>query len=79
MPAQMMEGTELAREIVSRSAVRAGEMEAATGVRPCLATVIVGDDPASVMYVRMKRTGPAGRASTRVTSACLQRALPPNW
>ena len=54
MPAQMMEGTELAREIVSRSAVRAGEMEAATGVRPCLATVIVGDDPASVMYVRMK-------------------------
>ena len=54
MPAQLMEGTELAREIVSRSAARAGELEAATGVRPCLATVIVGDDPASVMYVRMK-------------------------
>jgi methylenetetrahydrofolate dehydrogenase (NADP+)/methenyltetrahydrofolate cyclohydrolase len=54
MPAQLMEGTELAREIVSRSAARADELEAATGVRPCLATVIVGDDPASVMYVRMK-------------------------
>jgi len=54
MPAQFMEGTELAREIVSRSAARAGELEAATGVRPCLATVIVGDDPASMMYVRMK-------------------------
>jgi methylenetetrahydrofolate dehydrogenase (NADP+)/methenyltetrahydrofolate cyclohydrolase len=54
MPAQLMDGTELAREIVSRSAARAGELEAATGVRPCLATVIVGDDPASVMYVRMK-------------------------
>jgi methylenetetrahydrofolate dehydrogenase (NADP+) / methenyltetrahydrofolate cyclohydrolase len=54
MPAQLMEGSELAREIVSRSAARAGELEAATGVRPCLATVIVGDDPASVMYVRMK-------------------------
>ena len=54
MPAQLMEGTELAREIVSRSAARAGELEAATGVRPCLATVIVGDDPASMMYVRMK-------------------------
>lgn len=54
MPAQLMEGTELAREILSRSAARAGELEAATGVRPCLATVIVGDDPASVMYVRMK-------------------------
>jgi methylenetetrahydrofolate dehydrogenase (NADP+) / methenyltetrahydrofolate cyclohydrolase len=54
MPAQLMDGTELAREIVSRSAARADELEAATGVRPCLATVIVGDDPASVMYVRMK-------------------------
>lgn len=54
MAAQLMEGTELAHEIVSRSAARAGELEAATGVRPCLATVIVGDDPASVMYVRMK-------------------------
>lgn len=54
MAAQLMEGTELAREIVSRTAARADELEAATGVRPCLATVIVGDDPASVMYVRMK-------------------------
>ena len=56
MPAQLMEGTELAREIVSRSAARAGELEAATGVRPCLATVIVGNDPASMMYVRMKES-----------------------
>lgn len=68
MPAQLMEGTELAREIVSRSAARAGELEAATGVRPCLATVIVGDDPASVMYVRMKenRSRRAGLDSRHV-------------
>ena len=39
-----MEGTELAREIVSRSAARAAELEAAAGVRPCLATVIVGSN-----------------------------------
>ena len=55
MAAQLMEGTELAREIVSRTAARADELQAATGVRPCLATVIVGDDPASVIYVRMKQ------------------------
>jgi methylenetetrahydrofolate dehydrogenase (NADP+)/methenyltetrahydrofolate cyclohydrolase len=54
MPANLMNGSQLAREIVSRSAVRAAELEAATGVAPCLATVIAGDDPASVTYVRMK-------------------------
>jgi methylenetetrahydrofolate dehydrogenase (NADP+)/methenyltetrahydrofolate cyclohydrolase len=54
MAAELMEGTELAREIVTRSAARATDLEASTGIRPCLATVIVGDDPASVTYVRMK-------------------------
>ena len=68
MAAQLMEGTELAREVVSRSAARAAEMEAATGVKPCLATVIVGDDPASVTYVRMKenRSRQAGIDSRHV-------------
>ena len=54
MAAELMEGTELAREIVTRSAARATDLEASTGIRPCLATVIVGNDPASVTYVRMK-------------------------
>ena len=54
MAAELMEGTELAREIVSQSAARAAGLAAAMGVRPCLATVIVGDDPASVAYVRRK-------------------------
>jgi methylenetetrahydrofolate dehydrogenase (NADP+)/methenyltetrahydrofolate cyclohydrolase len=54
MAAELMEGTELAREILSRSAARAAGLAASTGIRPCLATVIVGDDPASVTYVRMK-------------------------
>ncbi|GLZ34189.1 bifunctional protein FolD [Lentzea sp. NBRC 105346] len=51
----MMSGTELARDIVGRAAQRAGEYEKRAGRKPCLATVIVGDDPASVTYVRMKR------------------------
>ncbi|MFC1412519.1 bifunctional 5,10-methylenetetrahydrofolate dehydrogenase/5,10-methenyltetrahydrofolate cyclohydrolase [Streptacidiphilus sp. N1-12] len=55
MSAELMNGTELAREIVDRSAERARILVAETGVRPCLATVIVGDDPASVTYVAMKR------------------------
>ncbi len=68
MAAELMEGTGLAREIVSRSAARASELEASSGVRPCLATVIVGDDPASVTYVRMKenRCRRAGISSRHV-------------
>ena len=34
---------------------RAAEFERRTGRRPCLATVLVGDDPASATYVRMKQ------------------------
>lgn len=56
MPADLMNGAGLAREIVSRTAARAAELERSTGIKPCLATVIVGDDPASVTYVRMKES-----------------------
>lgn len=51
----MMSGTELARDIVEQTAERAREFTERAGRKPCLATVIVGDDPASVTYVRMKR------------------------
>ncbi|TDH56240.1 bifunctional 5,10-methylenetetrahydrofolate dehydrogenase/5,10-methenyltetrahydrofolate cyclohydrolase [Mycobacterium eburneum] len=50
-----MRGVELAATINSDTASRAESLVAATGVRPTLATVLVGDDPASVTYVRMKR------------------------
>jgi len=55
MPAQLMTGTGLARESVARSARRAQDLLERTGVKPCLATVLVGEDPASVTYVAMKR------------------------
>ncbi len=55
MPAELMNSTGLARESVERSAERTRRLLDRTGVRPCLATVIVGDDPASVTYVAMKR------------------------
>ncbi|SDM21434.1 methylenetetrahydrofolate dehydrogenase (NADP+) / methenyltetrahydrofolate cyclohydrolase [Allokutzneria albata] len=50
-----MSGTELAATIVKETAERAAEFERRTGTKPCLATVLVGDDPASVTYVKMKR------------------------
>ena len=53
--AQLMSGTEVARSIVEGVAARAAAFTAATGTRPCLAAVLVGDDPASVTYVTMKR------------------------
>ena len=68
MPAALMDGSALARDIVSAAAKRAADLTAATGVTPCLATVIVGEDPASVTYVRMKqnRSAKAGIVSRHV-------------
>ena len=52
--AELMDGTGLAREILADATTGAADL-IANGVRPCLATVIVGEDPASVTYVRMKQ------------------------
>jgi len=52
---RMMECTSLARDILARSTERAGAFAKQTGRPPCLAAVLVGEDPASVTYVRMKR------------------------
>ena len=68
MVAELMDGTALAREIVADAAKRAADLKAATGVTPGLAAVIVGGDPASLIYVRMKqnRARSAGIASRLV-------------
>jgi methylenetetrahydrofolate dehydrogenase (NADP+)/methenyltetrahydrofolate cyclohydrolase len=49
-----MEGTALARRLLAECAAAARRFQDDAGRRPCLAAVIVGDDPASVTYVRMK-------------------------
>jgi methylenetetrahydrofolate dehydrogenase (NADP+) / methenyltetrahydrofolate cyclohydrolase len=49
-----MDGTGLAREILADATAGAADL-VANGVAPRLATVIVGEDPASVTYVRMKQ------------------------
>ncbi|GAA2493205.1 bifunctional 5,10-methylenetetrahydrofolate dehydrogenase/5,10-methenyltetrahydrofolate cyclohydrolase [Streptomyces longisporus] len=53
--ARLIDGTSLARRIVADTAERAADLTERTGTAPCLATVLVGEDPASVTYVRMKR------------------------
>jgi methylenetetrahydrofolate dehydrogenase (NADP+)/methenyltetrahydrofolate cyclohydrolase len=54
MPARLMEGTELARRLLDDAAAGARRFAGAAGRLPRLAAVIVGEDPASVTYVRMK-------------------------
>jgi methylenetetrahydrofolate dehydrogenase (NADP+) / methenyltetrahydrofolate cyclohydrolase len=66
--AKLMIGTDLAAEMVAKAADRARALQDRTGVQPCLATVLVGDDPASATYVRMKqnRSKKAGIGSRSV-------------
>ena len=51
----LMSGTALAASILADASDRSAELLQRTGVRPCLVAVLVGTDPASVTYVRMKR------------------------
>lgn len=53
--ARLMDGTALARELTARTTASAAAFTRRTGTAPCLATVLVGEDPASVTYVKMKR------------------------
>ena len=55
MPAELMDGRAVAEALLADNAKRAAEFTTAAGRPPLLATVLVGDDPASHTYVRMKR------------------------
>jgi methylenetetrahydrofolate dehydrogenase (NADP+) / methenyltetrahydrofolate cyclohydrolase len=55
MSAHVMDGTAVAAQLVEQVTVGTTEFARAHGRTPCLATVLVGDDPASHTYVRMKR------------------------
>ena len=66
--ARLMSGTDLADQILKHTATRALEFAEQYGYQPCLATVLVGDDPSSATYVRMKqnRSAKVGIASRHV-------------
>src|SRR5262245_46183347 len=55
MPAKILDGKQLAQQIRSELAEEVIEFIQNNGVVPCLAAVLVGDDPASEVYVRNKR------------------------
>ena len=65
MTATLIDGKTIAAEIRENLAKDVREFSAATGVIPKLATVLVGDDPASAVYVRSKHQacGKAGMES----------------
>ncbi len=52
--ASLIDGKAFSQTLVERVAAAAARLEAAHGVKPGLAVVIVGEDPASQLYVRNK-------------------------
>jgi methylenetetrahydrofolate dehydrogenase (NADP+)/methenyltetrahydrofolate cyclohydrolase len=54
MPASLIDGKAIGAAVRAEVKERAAELIARTGIRPCLAAVLVGEDPASAVYVRNK-------------------------
>lgn len=71
MTAQLIDGTAIARSVRENVAKGVAELAAAGGPVPGLATVLIGDDPASEVYVRNKR-----RACTAAGMRDLHHHLP---
>ena len=65
MAADIIDGKAIALELRTKVATGVGKLKAETGVTPGLAVVLVGNDPASGVYVRSKarQTEEAGMAS----------------
>lgn len=51
---KLLNGKPVADSILDRASGLVERLKAEKGVTPCLATILVGDDPASAMYVNMK-------------------------
>jgi methylenetetrahydrofolate dehydrogenase (NADP+)/methenyltetrahydrofolate cyclohydrolase len=71
--ALVLDGKALARRIEGELGLRVEKVKAATGRTPILATILVGDDPASATYVKMK-----GNACRRVGMDSRRVELPGN-
>ncbi|SDT46794.1 bifunctional 5,10-methylenetetrahydrofolate dehydrogenase/5,10-methenyltetrahydrofolate cyclohydrolase [Microlunatus soli] len=55
MSAEIIDGSAVAKQLLAETAARAKAFTERAGRAPCLATVLVGQDPASMSYVRMKQ------------------------
>lgn len=67
----ILDGKVLAKIIEDDLVVRVEKIKSESGITPILATILVGDDPASVTYVRMK-----GNACARIGLGSLKIILP---
>lgn len=54
MSAKIIDGNALSTTVRAELAERAAALKATRGVQPCLAVILVGEDPASSVYVRNK-------------------------
>ena len=72
MKAKLIDGTRIAQEVRAEVAEGVKEMKRKHGVVPGLAVVLVGDDPASGVYVRNKQ-----RAATEAEMFARDVRLPP--
>ena len=79
MTAQVIDGRKIAEQTRAEHAAGASRLTAATGVVPHLAAVLVGEDPASAVYVRNKQLAcqKAGMKSSlhRLPASTSQREL----
>ncbi|QJD16412.1 bifunctional methylenetetrahydrofolate dehydrogenase/methenyltetrahydrofolate cyclohydrolase FolD [Paracoccus sanguinis] len=71
MTAELIDGKAFAAGLRARIAAEVAAMKAAHGITPGLAVVLVGDDPASGVYVRAK-----GKATAEVGMQGFQHRLP---
>ena len=69
MSAEIISGTDIARDIREELADRVAGLKSEKGLTPGLTVVLVGEDPASQVYVRMKQkaAGEAGIHSRQIT------------
>lgn len=73
MPALILDGKSLAKQTENQLKQRVERLRESTGKTPVLATILVGNDPASETYVKMK-----GNACQRVGMESLRIVLPKN-
>lgn len=71
MEALILDGRKVARDLEAEGRTRAEQLRQAYGIVPTLATILVGENPASVTYVRMK-----GNACKRMGVASRKVTLP---
>lgn len=55
MAAQILDGAAISKQIRADLAQRVGKLKSERGITPRLAVILVGEDPASVTYTRMKK------------------------